>query len=102
VGASKQPSIIASCTNPILGEEKQAVKTINGIEFTVFKSLEPAAGNRYETTNYRTVQNNICYEAVIFLHWGEISNYTAGAVKEFDHTLVFSKLEEIVNTFKLQ
>jgi hypothetical protein len=101
VGASRQPSIIASCTVPVLGEEKLGLRTISGSDFTAFYSLEPAAGNRYETISYRTVKNDICYEVIEFLHWGEISNYTPGAVKEFDHNLVIVQLDRILSTFKL-
>jgi hypothetical protein len=101
VGASQDPSIVASCTIPILGEEKIGSRAISGNDFTVFYSLEPAAGNRYEAISYRTIKNNICYEIIEFLHWSEISNYTPGTVKEFNHDLIIMQLDKILSTFKL-
>ena len=101
VGASQQPSVVASCTVPILGEEKLGLRTISGSDFTAFYSLEPAAGNRYEAISYRTIKNNICYEVIEFLHWSEISNYSPGTVKEFNHDLIIMQLDKILSTLKL-
>lgn len=102
VGVSRNEEIIASCLENLPGEEKQAeTKIINDIEYSVFKALEPAAGNRYETTSYRAVQDDSCYEAVELLHWSEITNYPAGAVKEFDYPSVKLKLDGMLNTLKL-
>ncbi len=102
LGVSRDNKNISNCLEVLPGENKQSEpEIINGVEFSVFRSLEPTVGNRYETTSYRAIKNNACYEAVKLLHCGEISNYPEGAIEEFDYAAIVSRLEEILKTVKI-
>ena len=61
-----------------------------------------AAGNIFDQVIYRTVYENICYEAVFYMHSGNIGNYTPGTVVEFDRGTLLQKFEGILDTFTVQ
>lgn len=81
--------------------QPQGEKEITGNTFTVFTSQDAGAGNRYDTTIYRTVNNQICYEIAQTVHtssdWNGIDTAAADAsvssAKE-----VFTK---VMTTFKM-
>lgn len=104
VGTSADPSAIATCLtyNPSGGPVRAAQKvSINGTAFTKFSSSDAGAGNRYETTSYRTLRNNQCYALEYTIHSTNIGNYDPSqGVKEFDQTSVQNALDGVVNSFK--
>lgn len=102
VGVTVNDKIKDACLKADVSEEQQPTKNINGTDFAVFKSSEASAGNRYETISFRTIKNGRCYEAVEMLHWGDINNYPAGTVKEFDQVLIQSKLDNILETLQIK
>jgi hypothetical protein len=103
IGASRDSQIVRKCGYLSENEQKQAENLrLNGIDFMVFNGLGAAAGNRYETTSYRTVYDGICYELVMMFHYGEIGNYEPGVAREFDHQKALDALMEISNTFSIQ
>jgi hypothetical protein len=103
IGASREKEIIGKCLNISEQEQKQEDDmTINGIVFKVFEGMDAAAGNRYETTSYRTVMNEACYEAVMMLHYGNIDNYEKGTVKEFDRTKAITDLSGILSSLEIK
>jgi membrane-bound inhibitor of C-type lysozyme len=100
VGTSADPSAVATCTaNPSPTASPSTTATINGIEYQKFVWSDAAAGNRYDTTSYRVVRNDLCYAIEYTVHYGNIQNYPAGAVKEFDEKQVQSALDEIAQSF---
>lgn len=102
VGVTNNDKIMDVCLASDINEEPQPSKTINGVDFKVFKSSEAAAGNRYEIFSFRTIKNGRCYEAVEMLHWGDINNYPPGTVKEFSFDLIHSKLDVILETLQIK
>jgi hypothetical protein len=91
---------VNTCTQPLSPLETiTGQKTINGYDFTQSEAFGVAAGNNYDQVIYRTVYNNICYEAVFYMHSGNIGNYTPGAVIEFDRNELVQKFEGILATF---
>jgi len=91
---------VNTCTQPLPQlESVTGQETINGYVFTQSEAFGVAAGNNYDQTIYRTVYNNICYEAVFYMHSGNIGNYAPGAVIEFDRNELVQKLEGILATF---
>jgi len=104
VGTSPDPSAVAQCLtyNPSGGPTTAPTKqTINGTEYTVMHSNDAAAGNRYDTTSYRTVRNSQCYAVEYTIHYGNIQNYDpSSGVKEFDESAVKSVMEGVVQSFR--
>ncbi|MDO8260730.1 MAG: hypothetical protein Q7T50_04520 [Candidatus Magasanikbacteria bacterium] len=102
VGVTSNKAILNICLESGIGEEQQANRIINGIDYSVFKSSEAGAGNRFQTLSFRTIKNDRCYEAVEFMHWGDINNYPVGTVKEFDQALIQAKLDKILETLIIE
>ncbi len=102
VGASSTEKAQSICLEKSPIENKQdSDLTIDGITFKVFEGTDVGAGNLYQSTSYRTVRNNTCYEAVLLLHSGNIFNYPTGEVEEFNQQEALGQLEAILNTFKI-
>jgi len=101
VGTSADPSAIAEClTNPKENFGSTTPVTINGVPFMKIAFAGAAAGNRYDTTSYRTVRGGQCYAVEYTIHYGVIENYPAGAVKEFDEAKAQAALEGLVQSFR--
>jgi hypothetical protein len=101
IGVTSTPALVNNCLQPQLENEKvQGVKNIDNKEFIRFIGEGVGAGNIYDTTSYRLVYNNSCYEIVLLMHSGNIGNYPTGAVKEFDRLATLEKLNIIAETFK--
>lgn len=102
VGASSSPEVIRSCasSSPATGETATTSVTINDADFWVFESAGAGAGNFYETKTYRRLENGWCVELVELLHSGNIANYPAGTVTEFDKAKFQNILEAIVHTYR--
>lgn len=104
-GSSTDSQVIASCTEPLsLGgpETISGETSINGVNFTKSQAVGVGAGNIYEQTYYRTVYHGTCYEITYFIHSTNIGNYEPGAVKEFDHTALIQKFDQILSTLVLE
>jgi len=104
VGTSADPSAVATCLtyNPSGGPATASTKqTINGTTYTVMHANDAAAGNRYDTTSYRTVRNNQCYVIEYTIHYGNIQNYDASSgVKEFNEAAISKVMDGIVQSFR--
>ena|SRR5581483_6583581 len=103
IGATTSQKALQSCTNALVdfGEKAAGTQQINGTTFNVFTSTGVGAGNIYDETDYRTVQNGTCIEVVELLHSGNIGNYPPGTTKEFDHPTFKGYLDGMVNTLHL-
>lgn len=74
---------------------------INGVTFHFTKGSGAGAGNRYDSTIYRTLLGNqTCIEINETIHTGNIGNYPAGTVTEVDSSKVQTRLDSMLNTFK--
>ena len=94
---------VNTCTQPLSSLETiSGQKTINGYAFTQSEAIGVGAGNIYDQIIYRTVYDNICYEAVFYMHSGNIGNYTPGTVVEFDRAALVGKFEGILSTFTVK
>ncbi len=95
--------MVDTCTQPLpYLETVTGQKTFNGYNFTQSNAIGAAAGNIYDQVIYRTVYNSICYEAVFYMHSGNIGNYTPGTVEEFDRAVLLQKFEQILSTFTVK
>lgn len=100
VGVSSDNDAISKCNKAVDTQEQDLGTTnINGVSFHAFAATGAAAGNLYESKIYRTIHNGSCYEIVDMLHSGNIGNYPAGSVKEFDKPKFSGILESITRTF---
>jgi len=94
---------VNTCTQPLPQLETiSGQKTINGYNFTQSEAIGVGAGNIYDQVIYRTIYDNICYEAVFYMHSGNIGNYTPGTVVEFDRNALAQKFEDVLATFTVK
>jgi hypothetical protein len=104
VGASGNNAAVAQCLAPDQSGEPTtttSTATINGINFTVFKSADAGAGNYYETTSYRTLHAGKCYAVEYTVHSGQILNYPSSYnLQPFNEQQIDSLMQNIVGTFK--
>jgi hypothetical protein len=104
VGASANNKAVADClvADPSGGPPSAtSTTTINGIQFTVFKSSDAGAGNYYETTSYRTVYSGQCYAIEYTVHSSQIGNYPPQYnLQPFDDNQITSLMDRIVGTFQ--
>ncbi len=102
IGATTTPSTVAVCTDlaPNSGETSLGTITIGGANFAAFTSTDQGAGNIYQGKTYRRVQNGACLEIVELLHYGNINNYTAGQVVQFDQAKFQGILDSIVQSYR--
>lgn len=68
----------------------------NGVTYSVGKSMDAAAGNRYEEIVY-TLKNATgdCYAIRYFIHYGAIENYPEGTTTPFDRTSLIAQFDTI-------
>ncbi|MGE5464341.1 MAG: hypothetical protein ACM3PS_13355 [Syntrophothermus sp.] len=105
VDVSKDPQIVSTCTQPLSFDQPETElgdTTINGITFAKSQGGGVGAGNIYEQVYYRAEHNGSCYEITYFVHYGNIGNYTPGAVTEFDRTALYQQLDEILASLILK
>jgi len=103
VGKSSNQAAVADCMTPDQTGGPGtgvATTTINGINFSIFKSASAGAGNFYETTSYRTMHAGSCYAVEYTIHSSQIGNYPPSYnLQPFDENQVGSVLDRIVSTF---
>jgi hypothetical protein len=104
VGTSADPSAVSTCLtyNPSGGPATTpTTTTINGTQYTVFHESDAGAGNRYDTTSYRTLRDSQCYVVEYTIHYSAIENYPADSgITAFDETKVANLLDAVVHSFK--
>jgi hypothetical protein len=103
VGASANATAVSACLEQDANgppATATSTATINGIQFTVFKSSDAGAGNMYETTSYRTTHAGKCYAVEYTIHSSQIGNYPPQYnLQPFDQTQATDVLDRIVGTF---
>jgi membrane-bound inhibitor of C-type lysozyme len=72
--------------------------TDGGATYSVARSTEAAAGNRYEESVYALLGTNPCVAVRYFIHYGVLQNYPAGAVRGFDRAALLSQLDAMRRT----
>ncbi len=93
---------VDSCYLVTNGEVSSGFVEINGISFLKTMLGDAGAGNFYETTSYRTVQNNICFNISYVIHSTNIGVYSPDqGISEFDKGLIVSILEKVAKSVKL-
>jgi membrane-bound inhibitor of C-type lysozyme len=102
VGTSADATAVSQCLTNVNGlPSTKSTVTINGVQYTKIVYSDAAAGNRYDTTSYRTVRNNQCYVIEYTIHYGNIDNYPADSgIKAFNESQVQNLLEQVVQSFK--
>ncbi len=100
VSRSTKPEVVHTCLDFEAGYPASKGPDVrsNGITFRYATTVEPAAGNIYESALYRTVYQSRCYEIALVVHTGNALNYDP-PVAEFDRSLAIRPLEEIFRTF---
>ena len=101
VGTSVDPKAIKNCLINEFGNQATSSEvTISHHKFTKITFADAGAGNYYETTSYRTMENNQCYAIEYTIHSSNIYNYSPDqGIKEFDKTKVETVLDGIMQSF---
>lgn len=101
VGTSVDPKAVASCLSDTSGNGViKSTLTVNSIKYTKFVSTDAGAGNRYETTSYRTVQNGQCFALEYTIHYAVLANFDPSmGVTAYNSTKVHADLDSIVKSF---
>ncbi len=103
VSASYEKTL-ADCLKASPPENSDGFKTqttINGTTYYMTKGSGAGAGNRYNTTAYRTFKGTqTCIEINETIHTASIGNFTPGSVTEVDSAAIQTRLDNILNTFK--
>jgi hypothetical protein len=74
---------------------------VNNVKFYQGSTGGAAAGTLSKDRIYHASIVDRCYEVSLNLFEGNIGNYPAGSVKQFDENDAYSKLETIFRTFKI-
>lgn len=102
IGTSADPSAVATCLtfNPSRNTSAApTTETINGTTYTVLRSSDAGAGNRYDTTSYRSLRGNQCYAVEYTVHSTNLGNYDPKqGITEFDVAAVTAVLQGIVRS----
>lgn len=101
VGTSVDPKAVKSCLVDGNGSGvTKSTTTINGVKYTKFVSTDAGAGNRYETTSYRSVQDDQCFALEYTIHYAELQNFDpSSGVTAYNSAQVHSDLDSIVQSF---
>ncbi len=83
--------------------ERLPAKAGNGDQtFAGARSVEPGAGNIYDTTVYTVQRGGMCYTIIKFVHSGNIYNYDPGTVREFDAAAIEAYYDRVIRTFSVR
>lgn len=85
----------------LLSPQTVSEKTIEGVDFSVASSTEPAAGNRYEEIVYVVKGTEPCLAVRYFIHYGVLENYQPGTVEEFDRDFLLATFDAIRGTLTI-
>ncbi|HEX5420317.1 MAG TPA: hypothetical protein VFY39_09980, partial [Gammaproteobacteria bacterium] len=69
-----------------------------GTTYSVAKSMDAAAGNRYEETVLALPGTNPCMAIRYFVQYAVLQNYPAGAVREFDRKALLAQFNAMRRT----
>lgn len=101
VGASDDPAIVETCTDPASEyEEMLADETVGEITFTKSMVRDVSMGHVFERMIYRTGYRNVCYEIVFHINYTGIEFFDQSVINAFDREVILEKLNEILATFE--
>ena len=76
-------------------------RIVGGTEFLVYRSVEGAVGNRYETLSYVTATEGRQFEIALFLHYADPGCYVPGTIALFDRVPIDEWFERMVCSFSV-
>jgi len=76
-------------------------KIVGGTEFIVYRSVEGAVGNRYETLSYATFAAGKRFEIALFLHYADPGCYVPGTIALFDRVTIDEWFETMICSFSV-
>jgi hypothetical protein len=75
--------------------------TDSGVEYSLATTSGAGAGNLYEEQVYARVGSTPCTAVRYYIHSGNIGNYPAGAVREFDRAALLAGFDQIRRSLAL-
>ncbi len=101
IGVSADSDAVKNCLLPDQGASTTSQEMIGGRQFAKINLADAGAGNYYETTSYRTLEDGECYAVEYTIHSTNIENYSPDqGIKKFDHDKVAAILEGIARSFR--
>ena len=102
VGVSADPSAVAGClTQENVYAASSTGVSINDTPYTKLAYSGAAAGNRYDTTSYRTLRDGQCYAIEYTIHSLNIGNFPSGSgIEPFDQTAVQTMFDTMARSFR--
>ena len=93
-----------SCTGDIYlkASVKARPVTDGGVQYSLATSSGAAAGNIYEEWVYAIPASSPCTAVRYFIHSGNIGNYPAGTVREFDKAALIAAFDDIRHSLQLE
>lgn len=105
-GSAADPMTVSSCAEDYEGGGAPEIfageSVFNGYVFAYYQASGAGAGNLYEQHIYRAEHKGVCYEAIYFIHSGNIANYAPGVAKEFDRAALMSRFNAIMAGLNLK
>ena len=100
IGTSADPHAVSGCLHTG-GVVQNSAVDIGGVTYAKITSRDAAAGNRYDTTSYRTVRNGQCYTVEYTIHTTVLENYSPEQhIREYDKAAVVTLLETLVQSVR--
>ena len=102
IGVSRDPQALAGCLQAPNDGGATTTQSIHAAQFILFHTSDAGAGNRYDSTGYRTMRDGTCYGIDLVSHWSELLNYPPElGLHEFDHARVERALNDVLQTLTL-
>ncbi len=95
ISVEVQPKASSCSANLFLDNKKTITFTDNGIDYSVATGTGAAAGNIYDEAVFAIPGSSPCTAVRYFIHSGNIGNYPAGTLKEFDKAGVINEFDNI-------
>ena len=77
---------------------KATTVTDNGTTYSMAKTGDAGAGNRYDETVYAIPGTNPCVAVRYFIHYGAFDNYPTGSITQFDEQGLIASFDQIRRT----
>jgi hypothetical protein len=100
VGSSAETTAVSRCMTPPQAGTSTQRETLGGQTYARLSQEDAGAGNFYETTSYRALENGSCWALEYTIHSTNIGNYEPGTVTEFDKTHIENILKDIIRSFR--
>ncbi|MDD2807471.1 MAG: hypothetical protein PHW95_03060 [Patescibacteria group bacterium] len=102
IGASRNPESLANClTEPDYLTPNKRLVNINGNEYTLIQFSDAAMNHYSEVYAYRLLKNNTCFAIDVLVFGTNPEVYDPPRIAPFIKDFAFSRLNEVLQTLKV-